>query len=191
MILKLIENYWKKVARGGPDECWPWTGARTLGGYGQISSGTRHHNKIARALATHIALAIDGRSRPSARHVAMHSCDRPGCVNPAHLAWGLPVENMRDMWTKQRAGHQRKAAAAMDSAAAELAVRTARNHKLSDEDVREIRASTERTCDLARRFDVSWTLIDNVRRRKARAEVPDFVGTSNVDDIGRVSRETA
>lgn len=38
--------------------------------------------------------------------------------------------------------------------------------------------------------DVSWSLIDTVRQRKARASVPDFVGTSNLDDVGRVPRET-
>jgi hypothetical protein len=63
MILNLLARYWTKVEKRGETDCWIWKGARTVHGYGQIGSATRH-NRATRVLATHVALAIDGRRRP-------------------------------------------------------------------------------------------------------------------------------
>lgn len=174
MLDQLITRYWAKVQVGSVEECWLWQGARTGGGYGQISSGLHRRGRAVLVLATHVALAIDRRPRPTGEHVAMHRCDNPRCVNPAHLSWGLPTENMRDMWIKGRSGHQQRIARDMDARALEL---VPGNRKLSDDDVRAIRSSSETTSNLARQFGVSWTLIDNVRQRKARTAVHDLVGT--------------
>lgn len=88
-----FESY---VDRQGADECWPWRGKPNRKGYGSLSID----NRVRRA--THIALILDGRPRPSPKHGACHSCDNPPCVNPAHLWWGTQRDNLRDAAAKGR-----------------------------------------------------------------------------------------
>lgn len=77
--------------------CWLWIGAATNAGYGLI--GLEAGRNI---LATHAALILDGRARPSPEHMACHKCDTPSCVNPSHLFWGSQDENMADQQRKGR-----------------------------------------------------------------------------------------
>jgi hypothetical protein len=39
---------------------------------------------------------------PSPKHLAVHSCDVPTCVNPAHLRWATQKENMNDKVVRGR-----------------------------------------------------------------------------------------
>lgn len=172
MILKLLENYWSKVDRRGSDECWPWRGAATVGGYGQLGSGSKKRGGQARrSLATHIALAIDGRAKPSDDHVAMHRCDNPRCVNPAHLHWGTKAENHADMIAKGRSAAQIAAAAQMDERAAQLRAGASRR-KLTPEAVQLIRRSQLSAVALARAFGVSHSLVSAVRAGTLYGDVP-------------------
>jgi hypothetical protein len=52
--------------------------------------------------ASHIVLEHGGRLRPSLKHIACHSCDKPTCLNPSHLWWGTNKENSRDAVNKGR-----------------------------------------------------------------------------------------
>jgi hypothetical protein len=162
MILRVLERYWAKVDKRGENTCWNWKGARTTGGYGQLGGGTKRSKW--KAAATHIALAIDNRPRPSLLHVAMHSCDNPRCVNPRHLSWGTHTENMQDMWQKERSGIQKRAAIMLDDAAASLGTMQAGNVKLNEDQARFIRSTDMPTSDLARLLNVSWQTVDNVRK---------------------------
>lgn len=170
-IIKLLENFWCKVDRRGTDDCWPWRGAATIGGYGQLSNGKRKYNRSQRSLATHIALAIDGRFQPSDDHVAMHACDNPRCVNPAHLSWGTSAENRADMLAKGRSAHQLAAAAEMDARAAQLGMRGPR-HKLTSADVLHIRMSPKSGVALAKDMGISHSLISAVRNRSLYDDIP-------------------
>lgn len=163
MLTELLNRYWRKVDRRGPDECWPWRGARTDGGYGQISNGSARHNRAKRSLATHVALAIDARPRPSANHVAMHRCDNPNCVNPAHLCWGTQAENRADMIAKGRSARQIAAALKMDGAAELLGKSRHHQAKLAADQVRYIRSSDKTTVQLADELGVTNQCISNVR----------------------------
>jgi hypothetical protein len=165
MILDLLARYWAKVDRRGPDECWRWKGARTEGGYGQIAAGTTRRGRGVRVLATHVALAIDNRPRPSSGHVAMHKCDNPLCVNPDHLAWGTHFENMADMRAKERSGAQRRAAALIDANAVRLGRGTALM-KLTEDQVRYIRSSDKTILALAEELGVTNQCISKVRLGK-------------------------
>jgi predicted transcriptional regulator len=96
----LAERFWAKVDRRGPDECWPWTGCRSVG-YGQI----REAGKGSRVLAAHrVALQLAGRPVPDGMF-ACHHCDHPECCNPAHLYAGTALDNSRDSHARKRHPH--------------------------------------------------------------------------------------
>jgi hypothetical protein len=95
----LADRFWSKVNRRSPDECWPWTASRDLYGYGRIwvgggSETTLKAHRVAWELAA-------GEPVPTGLWV-LHTCDNPGCVNPAHLWLGTHDDNMRDMNDKGR-----------------------------------------------------------------------------------------
>lgn len=75
--------------------CVDWPFAKHEKGYGQIKVG-RSTRKV-----THVVLELDGRPRVDGLH-ALHSCDRPVCINPAHLRWGTNAENQREKGDKGR-----------------------------------------------------------------------------------------
>lgn len=96
--IPMVDRFWAKVQRGGPDECWLWTGSLTKsGGYGQLSRsralGPIRANRISYEL--HIGPIPDGLC-------VLHLCDTPACVNPAHLFLGTRGDNARDMARKGR-----------------------------------------------------------------------------------------
>jgi hypothetical protein len=53
-------------------------------------------------LATHAVLELVGRPVPPGM-CALHACDNPPCVNPAHLWIGTRAQNAADMKAKGRA----------------------------------------------------------------------------------------
>ena len=75
--------------------CELWTGAKRTGGYGHVTFGGR--TRSAHAL---IAEHYHGPA-PNGRPFACHICHNPACINPAHLYWGTPRDNVRD---KEAAG---------------------------------------------------------------------------------------
>lgn len=139
-----ICNFWLKVARKDPSECWVWLGA---------GKGHRGRFAVQRRLqmATHVALILDGKPRPSKDHFALHSdhCISTECVNPNHLRWGTHDENMDDM---SRLGRQAKGITQWKSV-------------LTEDNVREIRRSTESARHMAVRFGVAQSTIHRIRNR--------------------------
>ena len=79
----------------------------------------------------------------------LHTCDNPPCVNDEHLFEGTFADNSRDMALKNRHGRA----------------------KLSPDQVREVRASSERGTDIAQRLGVSRSLISYIRSGKIRTLV--------------------
>lgn len=142
-------SYWSYVDKRGPDECWPWIGGRNFDGYGAF------HAEGKRITATHYALQLAGVGRPVAPLCALHKCDNPPCVNPAHLFIGTKLDNKRDQLRKGR--HPK------------IVTRHGeQNHyaKLTEAQVREIRASTESGMKMGARLGVSASAICSARRGK-------------------------
>ena len=82
--------------------------------------------------------------------VVMHICDNPNCINPNHLILGTSKQNSEDMVKKNRnqKGEQKK------------------NSKLTNADVKFIRKCKIGATTLAKKYNVSQTLIKMVRNNK-------------------------
>jgi hypothetical protein len=122
----LIARFWAKVDKRGPDECWPWIGAKNPFGYGKISNGKRGVQAKAHRVAYEIAVGL-----PPGDLVVRHKCDNPPCVNPSHLEAGTQADNVHDMVSRGR--HYRKKTCA-------------KGHPLNSTRVRK-NGSTYRYCD--------------------------------------------
>jgi hypothetical protein len=102
------------------------------------------------AQAARVALEMACGPPPSDKHLALHSpveCHNTLCVNPRHLRWGTPADNNADMF--------------LDGTAC-IGQRNAQC-KLSDEEVRFIRSSSDQSADLAQRFGVSQRTVRGIR----------------------------
>lgn len=93
----LAVKFNEKVSPEPNSGCWLWLGSTSNLGYGQMRVDGRA------VLATHISLALAGKPRPSPKSCALHSCDIPCCVNPAHLRWGSLKDNTADSIMRGRA----------------------------------------------------------------------------------------
>lgn len=152
-------RFWNKVAVGGPDDCWEWTGSvRTRinkdgKSYGRIRSGDRtlHAHRESYRLRW---------GDPPDDKLVLHTCDNPACVNPNHLYLGTPADNVRDMYERKRARHERG---------------TDRyNAKLNPDKVREIRrlrAEGMYTTDIAKKFGINGGTVSRIIRRLRWAHV--------------------
>lgn len=84
----LVGRFFAKVEFRGEDECWPWTGMRAHG-YGYIWREGKMVRAHRLSYEIHVGEIPEGL-------LVLHSCDNPGCVNPAHLRVGTGVDNSRD-----------------------------------------------------------------------------------------------
>ena len=122
--------------------CWDWTASTNQGGYGQFS------------------MFIGGKSIPILAHVVsyriyrgpteefvLHSCDRPICVQPAHLSLGSLAENNRQMRERDRHARGERVP----------------NSKLTTADVLWIRAQTGMTHrEMAERLGVNRATVTEI-----------------------------
>lgn len=134
------EDVWKYVDRRGPDECWPWLGARRRRGYGTFCINLR--NYVATRFIYELVHGVD-----PGELLVCHSCDNPPCVNPAHLFLGTDQDNVLDMHRKGRARPPRG--------------------KLTAEDIRQIRtlvAAGQTQVAVAAQFGVSSPHVSRIAR---------------------------
>ena len=90
-----LRNFWTKVARLGPGDCWEWGGALDTSGYGLV------HLDSVLYKAHRVAYSVGKASQPGASYVC-HSCDNPRCCNPSHLWLGTARDNAHDRDEKER-----------------------------------------------------------------------------------------
>ena len=123
-------------------DCWTWMGRRMEGkwDYGMFRRGPAH----VWAYRHWVGPIPDG------LQVRHYVCDNPPCVNPAHLLLGTHCDNMQDMVDRGRQPRGGR-------------VHTA---KLTEDEVREIRASSATNRELAATFGVDKSVISRVRSGK-------------------------
>ena len=91
-----ISRFWSFVEVGSEEACWPYTGTRSAEGYGRFFAQYR-------SLWAHRVAWETANGRPlKEKMVAMHECDNPPCVNPAHLREGTIADNNADKMSKGR-----------------------------------------------------------------------------------------
>lgn len=143
-----VPRFWAKVDKRGTDECWPWTGAKSTCNtkYTPMTYGAFKQRRAHRA-----SWIISNGRQPQPGYVICHRCDNPLCVNPSHLFEGTRADNQRDMQVKLRSG-----------------VLGEKNPKakLTPDQVRLIRKSTQSDALLALQFGVWASTIYCIRTRR-------------------------
>jgi hypothetical protein len=86
------DRFARKVRRGGPDECWPFTGSTDKFGHGQFHVSVERGRVPAHVFALELALGIPC---PPGRE-GCHHCDNPPCCNPVHVYYGTRQQNVDD-----------------------------------------------------------------------------------------------
>lgn len=138
--IKRLAKHYKANEQTG---CWEWTAALTKYGYGKFDFNGDSD------IAHRVAYKLFRGPIPK-KMLVCHHCDNPICVNPKHLFLGTPKENMQDAMKKGRMTRGNKLWSA----------------KLNDKQVKEILGSSELRSEIAIQYDVSWSTIDCIKKRK-------------------------
>lgn len=159
----LTERFWQRVQRADGDSCWLWTGHLNKTGYGTLGIGSTIDGTTRQVLAHRLSYELNVGPIPKGT-VVRHKCDVSQCVNPSHLELGSQLENIGDMFSRNR--HSRPPHPEGN---------THPNRKLTEDDVRAIRqavASGQRQADLARKHNVQRSVISQIVNHKTWTHVP-------------------
>lgn len=128
--------------------CWDWLGAVNDSGYGYWENRTADMRHVR---AHRVSYQIFKGDLPPDKPYVLHSCDRPICVQPAHLEPGTQPENIRQMVERRRSTYGERNP----------------NAKLTDENILQIRGSDLCQRELADMFGVRRSTINDIRNGKS------------------------
>jgi hypothetical protein len=102
-IEKIKSDYWKRVKKGSPKECWEWQGNILSNGYGRLFISESCYAKAHR-----LSWVIQYNS-PIPRGLSVcHRCDNRICCNVEHLFLGTNATNMYDRYLKGRSNANKR-----------------------------------------------------------------------------------
>jgi hypothetical protein len=141
-----IDRFFNKVNK--TDKCWEWTGS-TSEGYGNVAL---RRGKRKTFSAHRVSWAIHNATAIPPRKMVCHTCDNRKCVNPEHLYVGTGYNNNRDTIARNR-GNRKKGENCSWA-------------KLTEDDVRAIRQSTESQNSLAKRHGIDQSTVSDIKNLK-------------------------
>jgi hypothetical protein len=148
---QIIQDFWKRVKKGQPDECWEWQAARNSQvkgrDYGVMWAGSRRWKTHVFSWVLHFG--------PTHGLWVCHHCDNPPCCNPVHLFLGTCKDNVADMLQKGRSNRE--------------CGEDRYNARLTEDNIREIRRRYKRRstgpdngASLAQEFGIVKSMIDSI-----------------------------
>lgn len=147
-----FDRWWKEDPETG---CWLWQGKLLSTGYGQFNlDGTRPVLSHRAAWILHKGEIPENPNSAYKTYYMCHKCDNPQCVNPDHLFLGDQQSNMDDKMGKGRHGY---------------GISQGANHgnaKVTEDDVRTIRASSDSLTVLAKRYGIAKSTMAAIRKRE-------------------------
>ncbi len=149
--LSLIDRLMARCSKS--TGCWEWTGSSDVHGYGRLNIGNKP------MLAHRTSWEVFRGLIPDGMYV-LHRCDNPRCIRPEHLFLGDQQMNMDDKAAKKR--HRYGVSRGIDHGCS----------KLTDEQVREIRASTGPSRITAEKYGISGRQVRDIRTLKSWKHLP-------------------
>ncbi len=141
--------------------CWCWKGPTNPAGYGKV-------NKPKPAIYAHRFSYLRFKGPIPIGLCVLHKCDNPPCTNPEHLFLGTLADNVRDCIGKKRNSAPPRVYGKNNVLSKNLKNRLGENHhsaKLTESDVRSIRASKELPKKLSEKYGVNRQIIWKIRKR--------------------------
>lgn len=138
------ERFVRDVLGSSSRSCIEWPFRRVKNGYGLAVIGG-----VQKRAHRWVCLLAHGEP-PTPSHHAAHSCGNASCVNPKHLRWATPVENMADKNIHNTSNHGERNG----------------KTKLTEADVRAIRAAPPDLEALTALYGMSKHGISKIRSRK-------------------------
>jgi hypothetical protein len=86
--MNTIETFWDRIEQGSADDCWPWQGGLSAGGYGRFTLEGKHYQ------AHRLAWERTYRTRVPKGKLVRHTCRNRLCCNPAHLRLGTQGDDV-------------------------------------------------------------------------------------------------
>jgi hypothetical protein len=139
-IIPLSEKIERNITRIPESGCWIWMSTVEKSGYGRVCSGKKPF------YAHRVSYEQKHGPIPSGM-MALHHCDVRCCVNPDHIFVGTQQDNMTDKVLKNRQ------AKGMNHG----------NAKLTEDQVREIKSSSETSIKLSAKFNYSASMIRAIK----------------------------